>query len=157
MIFTLALTLYYRAYAGVIEDLNDPLAELEYDANVIADSFVTTGYPVPWSNLSVQRIGIMNDGVVNRTKLLQLQAIPIDAQRELLGTRFDYGLFFSNGTHTLLIESCTFGSPSLVSTNTSLDTCTEPSLGVAAEILIKSERIVIHEGRLVSLVVYAWE
>jgi hypothetical protein len=159
VIFSIALVVYFRVFSNITDNPEILLEELGYDANVIAGSLGAKGYPENWDASSVQRIGLLTDGQLDRAKLQQFEAMTFAATKTVFGTRFDYTVFFRDADGNVLnIESCAFGSPDIVVNPLTQFICENVSVSsLDTQHLVQSERIIAHEARLITMVVYVWQ
>jgi hypothetical protein len=126
------------------------LEDILSEAGAISESLVSTGYPVGWTNDTVQRIGI-TDGYqrINETLLARFASMSYDRAKGLFGTKYDYVMFFTDKAGTKLVPNgiCIYGYGS---------NGTDCDPGIDARNLVKVERIVILNATPRKLVIHAW-
>ena len=116
LIFLIMLIAYY-SYIGNISKQDTLYAEdLAADAESVSTSILLAGFPDDWVNSTVQSIGITNNNQrVNETKLSNLNGINYLKAKKLLGTVYDFFIYFEdeNGNIVNLGSECGYGSPSI--------------------------------------------
>ena len=155
MDFVLGITAFLLMLAVFMAYIDTPvdtrtLEDILSEAGAISESLVGTGYPVGWTNDTVQRIGI-TDGAqrVNETLLARFANMSYDRAKGLFGTKYDYVVFFANkaGTRLIINGTCLYGYGSN-------GTDCEPDID--ANNLVKVERVIILNSTARKLVIYAW-
>jgi len=80
----------------------------------VSSSLVSEGYPSDWNNNIVKRIGLTNnDQRIDKRKIIEFMKINYNESKKLLGTVYDYVLFFVNESEDVQnIEGfCGTGNP----------------------------------------------
>jgi hypothetical protein len=78
---------------NVREDLIDT-------SKVIMDSMTSDGIPDHWNSVTVRRLGFVDEGnTINNTKYSKFNEIDYNTSKKLLGTRYDYFMFFLNDSN----------------------------------------------------------
>ncbi len=159
VIFSAALIIYLRVYGDLNDIQDERLDELTYDANVIADSLLSPGYPADWTQIDVERIGLLTDGSLDLNKHAMFNNTDLSTGRFIFGTRFDYLVYFKDKeSHVLYLDTCAVGSSEVVVTNYTEFFCNNVSTStISSDHLVKTERLVPYNGDFISMVVLLWE
>lgn len=132
---------------------NDNFKNLNDDALHISTILVNNGYPNNWNSTNVVFPGVTDKRKLNITKLQHFENIPYSYSKFLFHTDADYLFFFENKTDTLNLSSCVYGFP--VSVN---QTNCRPLMGnVNYDNLIKTQRLIAHNGSIITMVIYTWK
>jgi len=116
LIFTVTLIVYYSYIANISKQDTLVAEDLIGNAEFVSTSLLLSGFPNDWDNTTVQSIGITNDNQrINKTKILNFEKLPYNKTKKLLGTIYDYFVFFTNENDTLInVEGiCGIGEPSV--------------------------------------------
>lgn len=118
-LFTILLIWYYSYTSSLSKGGSIVMQDLIADAESISSSVLLPGFPDDWDNTTVRSIGITSDNQkINRTKLVNFGMLPYNRTRNLLGTVYDYFIFFTaeNGTPVNAEGICGIGNPEVNST-----------------------------------------
>jgi len=121
IIFAVVLVSYYTYTTNVSKHDAAILNDLVSDAKSVSSSLLLSGYPNDWDNATVQIIGITdNNNKISQNKLANLKDISFNNAKSLLGTIYDFFLFFedSNGTLVNIGNRCGYGSPEVKANTT---------------------------------------
>lgn len=156
VIFTVCLALFYRYVPSLNRQELTNLDEARLDAEMIANSLSTEGYPAGWSEATVERLGITDDGRrINATKVEMLNNLTGQAyqqSKELFSVRSDFVVFFTDTEDMPLAIAGIYhvGNASLDMGNR-IDTVRIPGSSLTG-----LTRLLTFEERPVKMVVYAW-
>ena len=148
---SIAIGAYYEYRPTADKRLN--MLDLNNEAKLISDSLMSAGYPAGWTPDSVSRIGLTDgESKLNMTKVKFLGNMSYDNTRFLFGTGFDYLVFFEKRNGSAIPIS------GLNKTEIGKEGHTRTSVPADATIaaLVRTERLVIHEGDIVRMVLYLW-
>lgn len=149
--FTALLILGLTQLFSFLPDEN--FNNLNDDATHISSILIDSGYPTNWNSTNVIFPGISNARRLNITKLKNFENVSYSYSKFLLHVDSDYLFFFQNKTTILNLSSCVYGYP--VSIN---QTSCEPLMGnVNYENLIKTQRLIAHNGTILTMVIYTWK
>ena len=91
--------------------------DLVSDAKLVSSLLLLAGFPNEWNSSTVQRIGITNNNqIINLPKLSNLFDVSYLNAKKLLGTIYDFSIFFrdEDGNMISLGGNCSYGSPNIV-------------------------------------------
>jgi len=97
-IFSTVIFVFFIYSINQTGDAKEILESLKYDARIISNNILSTGYPIGWNENNVSVIGILSDDEINETKLKSFYDMTIaDYQntRVLFKTKYDYFFFLS--------------------------------------------------------------
>ena len=151
IIFVFAIIVFFLYSLNYPTESQDKLETLFYEGNFIADSFLSEGIPLDWTEDDVTKIGIVDNGKINETKLQRLYnmatpATNIDGylkSKALLNTQYDYFFNFS--------KPIDFGGSPIPEHGIGLHPTSN------ATNLLKVTRLTIYRNRTVSMDIYVWE
>ena len=118
-------------------------ASMFYQGGVLADSILSTGYPVDWDLSNVEKIGILTDNKINETKLenfYNLSKSDYLGTRSLFKTRYHYWFFLSE--------------------NMTIDSSEVEGIGLkpSSEMnLVRITRFTIYQNKHLTAYVYIWQ
>lgn len=121
----------------------DKLDDLLYEGNVVSDSLLSEGYPTNWTTLSVSKIGLISNNVINQEKLESFNEISSNdygRTKTILGTKYNYFINFST---PIQISGINIEGIGLYPNN--------------AKNIIKISRVSIYQNKPVSIEVQVWE
>ena len=97
LIFAVILVIYFAYNTNLSNQDSDALDDLLADSGSISSSFMSQGYPNNWNENNVVRIGFTDDGNrINNAKFNSFVNINYSKSKKLLGTSYDYFMFFLN-------------------------------------------------------------
>ena len=131
----------------------DNYEKLYADNTYISQMLMSPGYPHNWTNVTVVIPGIADDFRLNISKLHNHDKLGYDETRSLLQTTNDYLFFFENKTHILNLSNCTHGFEVI----TDPVTCEPDMDDIAYNDLVKTTRLLAHNGTMVTFVLYTWK
>lgn len=151
MIFVGVLLLFFKAEINV-NDSEEPIIEdMEFEARMVTNILISTGYPSNWTGSNVQEIGITNgDYRINKTKLIEFANMNYWDTKSKLKTKYDYYMFIKNGTKSIKINSSNEGIGKAGVNSSNINEVEDPSH------IVKATRLLIYENQAVNLVVYLW-
>ena len=162
LLFIFTLVVYFSYTNNSQNQEKTELDELLKDARAISSSLTLSGYPTDWDNTTVIRIGVANDQSVNVTKLKSFNNLDYNNTKKKFATAYDYFIFFTNKKGDVLNVSgiCGIGNPIVTTTyDASVEgTCTPINMTNAnPKKLVKTERYLIYNSKVVKMVVYLWQ
>lgn len=116
LIFTLMLIGYYTYTTNISKQDSLTANDLIADAESVSTTILLAGYPDNWDNTTVRSIGITNDNQrINKTKIINFAELSYNKTKKLLGTIYDYLIFFTNENNTIInVEGiCGIGKPEI--------------------------------------------
>jgi len=97
MIFLVMLISYYTYTTNISKEDTAALDDLLSDAETVSLSLTSTGYPSGWTSSNVVRIGFTdNYNRIDNAKFTEFNEINYNKSKKLLGTIYDYFLYFVN-------------------------------------------------------------
>ena len=97
LIFAVALTIYFVYTTNLSKEDISSLNDLISDTKLVSSSLVSEGYPSNWNSNTVKRIGLTNnDQMIDKRKMNEFMEISYNKSKKLLGTAYEYLLFFVN-------------------------------------------------------------
>lgn len=117
-IFFLIITLFFDELLINPKMDGQRYQHVQREASRAAGILVTEGYPVNWTNETVQRAGLLTNGVYNKSKATNLSATDYGLSKDYLGIMNNYLLNITNNDTTIIIGE--YGSEAeLLATNQS--------------------------------------
>lgn len=92
MIFTIGILFFYL-YTLNAGNPEKKISEMNKEGNLISDSLLSSGYPQDWNSENVVKIGIVDNGKINETKLerfFNLASSDYEKTKDIFKTRYDY-------------------------------------------------------------------
>lgn len=161
-IFTIALVVYFTFSTDQTVIKNSGIGLLSSDIKLLSDTLLSEGYPMDWDNNTVTKIGLTDgDSKINKHKLHNFSIINYNTSKKLLGTTYDYALYFQNTSNAnISIHGfCGKGKYGFQATKQG-EICKINYSGIDYEDLIKIDRILVYhnnsESRIVKMVLYLW-
>ena len=99
IIFTFAILFFYIFALNYSSGSEEALRDLEYEGQLIADSFLSEGNPNDWNETNVVKIGVLSDNKINDTKLerfYNLANTSYPQTKSLMAIYHNYYINFSN-------------------------------------------------------------
>ena len=122
------------------------------DAVSVSENLLSGGYPLNWTNDTVILPGIAEDNRINVTKLEGFTAINYYRTKTLFHVTSDFAFFVRNATTIINATRCIYGY------NLSTDENCTPSLaGIEYDTLVRIDRIVLYDSKVMTMTVYAWD
>ena len=119
LIFTIILISYYTYTANISKEDISTIDNLVSDAKIVASSLTSGGFPNTWNANTVTRIGFTDsNNRLDNDKFNEFNKIDYNRSKKLLGTTYDYLLFFLNasGNVTKVEGFCGTGGQEVVIT-----------------------------------------
>ena len=113
---------------------------LRSQGELISDSLFSEGNPENWDNTNVIRIGIMDGGKVNETKLVNFNSLPYSQTKGLFNVDYDYYINFSESLETYAGDIDGVGT-----------------LNPNPRNLVKITRVVIYRDKPLVMEVHVWD
>ena len=101
LIFSFIVIAYFT-YTKNISSQDGGLEELLTNVKAISSSLTSGGYPTNWNENNAVRIGVTDDGnKINNQKINEFGKMNYNKSKKLLGTAYDYFVFFLNESGNL--------------------------------------------------------
>jgi hypothetical protein len=116
LIFTVAIIIYFVYTTNLSKDEVGLLNDLTSEAKFVSSSLASEGYPSEWDNATVKRIGLTdNSQKIDEDKLRNFADLSYNRTKKLLGTVYDFLVFFEDTNSTILNIGgfCGKGSPAV--------------------------------------------
>ncbi len=166
--YTLSLLLFILAVLISIKILinsfavNSDFNELKDDAAKMSEMLLSEGYPVDWTNDTVIRPGLLTGERLDQTKVYNAMNMSYARLKPKLQTKHDFLVIFEDPDSDMIEfnDKCIIGSPSVTINSTgsapNID-CHNPLFSsIDYNNLVKLTRLVIYNGEIIKMVVYAW-
>lgn len=104
MIFIAGIVAFYLYTINYKSSEGSEVDEARFEADLIAASLLSEGIPSSWTTTTVSKIGVINEGKINETKLAMvynMSQLDYSRTKNLFGIRYDY---FINLSETMVIE-----------------------------------------------------
>jgi hypothetical protein len=145
VIFSLAILIYFEYGANSSEN---SLSYLETDSKYISSSLVSEGIPNNWTSNPL-KIGVADDYKLNETKWQAFHNLGYNTSKNIFATRFDFYVMVKDAGNVIRIDDLDgIGNPNYNSSTIK---------NIDAKNLIRTERFIVYQNRIMSLVVYLWE
>ena len=117
----------------------------------VSVSLMSEGFPHNWSSVSVASPGILSDGKVNLSKLALFDSLGYSRSKSLMQVTGEYLFYFKNESGVMSVGGlCVRGM------HPAPFDCIVPEVSYFYEDLAWTERIVVLDSKIVSLVVVVW-
>ena len=131
---------------------NESYEQLYQENNYISQMLTGAGYPLNWTNDTVIIPGIADDYRLNLTKVYYHDIIEYEELKSYFQLTSDYLYYFENNTHILNLSNCTHGyNVTLVP-----GTCKPNMTTIEFDNLVRTTRLLAHNGTMVRFVIYSW-
>jgi hypothetical protein len=122
------------------------------DAVHLSDNLLSYGYPTNWTSSLVILPGIAGNNRINTTQLEEFDKLEYSHTKNLMHVTSDYIFFIRNSTSIVNINQCTHGH------NISVDANCNPIMSsIAYNDLVRVDRLVLYDSKVVTLTIYAWD
>ncbi len=148
IIFFIGIMLFYIYSINYSTETDETLEYLYYDGHVLMNSILSEGSPSNWNSGDVLRIGVLNDGQINATKLERFYNFSVsdyNRTKIVFDTKFDYYFFLDGGMGFDSGVVSGIGKPGFDTEN------------IDAQNLIKLVRITIYNKKPTGAYLYIWE
>lgn len=99
-VFFLAVTLFTQYLINNPEFVNKDSELLERESIRLADSLLREGYPSDWNQNTVQKVGLMTNGLLDQTKMSHFHVLTnpahYDSSKKYLSIQHDYAVIFED-------------------------------------------------------------
>ena len=150
-IFVSAILLFYNYSTNLNQDSENINVMLE-DGTAATNVILSEGYPAMWNKYDVEKPGIFTGSEVDRNKLqsfLELTSENYTKVKNMLGTKYDFYLFFQSNTISFVNSSIEgIGSQGVNSGN--IET-------LKTKKIVKISRFVILDKKPAKMIFYLWE
>lgn len=158
VVFSVCIILFYSFYPNMSKQENSDLEEIFLDGKLLAESLLSPGYPVNWTNATVERIGVVDNRAVNRTKFIQFSEMTVRDYYDVksrFNLKADFVVFFTSpagqienisGIHHTGHPAVSAGAADSIDLS-----------GLTYDNFVSYTRIVTLDGDVKKLVVYAWD
>ena len=112
-IFILVLITYYNYTTNASKADSSVMHSLLGESEAISSSLLLGGYPDNWTNQTAVRLGLTNSNhKINESKLSRLKDVNYTSAKKLLGSAYDFFIFFENidGDIINIGTECGYGS-----------------------------------------------
>src|SRR3989344_4032154 len=116
LIFVFTLVIFFTQTSNLQDKEEGTLTKTVSDAQSISSQLMLSGYPTDWTNTTAIRIGIVDNSMLNTTKLNIFHSINYTASRIKFGTTNDYFVFFTDSNNSVMNinGTCGTGKPSAI-------------------------------------------
>lgn len=150
VLFVIGVMIFFIYSLNQSDEVQDNFELLFYEGKIIANNFISSGYPPNWNSNNVITMGISDDNKINETKLEKLyEMIYVDNNyhitKNLLNTQYDYYFFMSQNMIINSAEVEGIGKPGATKDN------------INAKNLIKITRFTVYKNKTTPFYIYIWE
>lgn len=153
----IAFYLNYSPNLGTDENIKR--GKLISEGTKISGTLISSGVPQNWNESTVIVIGLTENNIrLNETKFLQACNLTTEFLKQSLGVDDEFYVELQNSSRdTLNISAkCGFGSMFTLFNDTT-QSCPKFNLGnQSPEHLIKIQRLLIYDNKIIKLLVYTW-
>ena len=149
-LFIIGIVAFFMYSLNQPNEVQDNFELLAYEGKIIANNFMSSGYPTDWNSENVITLGISSDNKIDETKLERLyEMIYVNddylATKNLVNTQYDY-YFFLNQNMTINSTGVEgIGKPGVTKNN------------ISAKNLIKITRFTIYKNKTTPFYIYIWK
>lgn len=143
IIFVVAIISFYLYTINYSPEKEDMAQILSYEGTLIAESILSEGFPENWDSSTVSRIGLLSQNKINETKLKQFSDL---AQSDYAKTKSLFKIqnnYFITFSEEIIISE---EQISIIGAQTENPTN-----------LIKTERIIPYENKILTISIQTWE
>lgn len=147
-IFLVGIIIFYFYSLNYPTEGRETFETLNYGGDLIMDSLLSSGYPEDWNSENVIKIGIVDSGKINQTKLdrfYNLVNSNYNKTKNMFNVQSDYFLIFESGMKVEGESVNGVGKPG-----------TDPA-NITVDNLIKITRLSIYEEKPVTAYLYIWK
>ena len=150
LIFIGMLLIGIKLVIGIIPSTQYDI--LYADNTFLSEQLLQPGYPANWTTSDVIIPGLTTNNRLNLTKLQNFSALTYDQTRSLYHLTGDYIFYFKNTTDIINMTSCIYGY------NIPTDGNCTPDLSAALyDDLVKTERLIVYNSSILTMVVLSWQ
>lgn len=139
--------------ANLVVTMNhdDGFERLRKESQAIADTLLSEGYPTGWNQTTVIKAGLLTQNRLNTTKQQMLDNYTYSELKQVLGAGAEVYWYYQNASDIVIINACGHGSP-----NVSVQADCTPTIN-ADNNLLRTDRLVAYQGRIISMVIMTWD
>jgi hypothetical protein len=100
-IFLLTLSLFFKTIENTMPEDENGVNYLKNEANGVAKSLMSKGFPNDWNSTNVKKIGFLEDNSLSKIKAYEYEQIEFANQKTILGIKHNFSFFFINGTENI--------------------------------------------------------
>ncbi len=144
MIFITSVVVFYLYVINYKTSEGNEIEMTRFEAEIVASSFFSEGTPLDWDENTVSRLGVLSGGKIDELKMARFYNLTLEdyeRTKRLFGTRYDYGL--------------TFSEPITIESQAVTEIGQQPT--PTAEASFKVTRFTSYKGRPVTVEVVAWK
>ncbi len=150
VLFIVGIVILFVYSLNQSNEVQDNFELLFYEGKIIADNFLSSGYPSDWNSTNVITIGISDNSKLNETKLENLyEMIYINnnysTTKNSLNTQYDYYFFLNQNMTINSTEIEGIGKPGITKDN------------INVKNLIKITRFTIYQNKTTPFYIYIWK
>ncbi len=150
-LFFIGIIIFFMYSINYPKEGQQEIELLQYESEYIGETLLSEGYPADWTIGNVGKIGIVNDGKINETKLERfynlannaVNSAGYDQAKSIFDTEYE---FFMNFSTPIII-----GASAIPEGGIGRD-----FVGENSENLLKTTRITIYQNNPVTLNLYLW-
>jgi hypothetical protein len=145
LIFSVVIFAYFYYVGNTSSSEEDLQSALLAEAKMLSNSLISAGYPIGWSGVTVETVGLTDGSYrMNMTKLDTFNSWNYEERRGYLRTTKDYYFFMKYLNGTIFNELCTDSPADCEHWNTSY-------------YLVQNDRLLIYNGSIVRMVLYVYQ
>ncbi|MFH1425566.1 MAG: hypothetical protein ABIG28_02435 [archaeon] len=142
VIFLAGMMLFFLYALNFSSERDEVFDVLSYEGKIIGDSLLSEGFPVDWDSGNVVTIGILSDGKVNDTKLLEFYNLAegdYNRTKKMFNVLNDYYVFFEE---PIVVEGTTIDGVGVQESD--------------QKNLVRVSRVAVQGNKIKNLNIYVW-
>lgn len=150
VMFTLALFAVYEYLINAENKKIGDINELTRDSQIVSDLLLSTGNPESWTVDDVKEIGITSNNRIDIDKWERFSQIEYYKTKRIFNTKYDYYVYFVNQENSVVSINGIQGVGNPGVTPANIDS-------IETNRIVRVDRLVIYESRIVKMVLLVWE
>lgn len=130
-------------------DAHSQYENINREVDFISNALMSTGVPTNWNSSHVSVPGLLSDYKMNQTKLENFDSLTYGRSKALLQVTGEYWFYFQNESGIMNISGkCVHGY--------TFEDCEIPEVTTEYSDMAWSERIIVFDSKIISLMVVSW-
>ncbi len=144
MIFIAGVVIFYLYVINYKTSEGNEIEMARFESEIVASGFLSEGTPSDWDENTVTRLGVLSEDKIDELKIARfynLTQSDYERTKRLFGTRYDYGL--------------TFSEPIVIESQVITEMGQQPS--PTAEASFKVTRFTSYKGKPITVEINTWK
>jgi hypothetical protein len=138
LILITTLIIFYQYQGNLSDRAEAEWQEMIIDSKSISSTLMTEGYPLNWTNETVEILGLTDGNYrINGTKVMQFKNMSYKHARQVFRTRFQFYFFIEDSNGTKMYDAGL--------------NATDPSF------LVQATRFVLYNSTISRMVLHLWQ